>query len=454
MADPITYPVSGGVDSCDATQLLKAYFLKLFDRTYPLGYLFPLKVVPNSGYELFKCFAQVGERVSLAIERLECGSIIIFSNLGAKATGSVVISRPTVAAGAVTVKMGTVVTTDDRRDFVLLADVAFAALDFGPHTVAVQAIASGFEYNVPGASTSAGGELLPGAINQFQALMTTPSYGDISFVVTQPTATTGGAAAMLEGLGHDRGVEYNGEDIDLYKLRVRSLPDVDSPGAIRRLLDNVFGDQHYCFREVGTPSLRGVFYDGDQTTGDVTKIDFYDENSLVFDGVTINANFRFQEPVLLVDAANNVFADGWFGSLEAGNTRFFFIPRTTRSRAVAGAGYKIVSKIGGPGQFNPATVVPTPNSVIARRFRLMFDYMEFRAFFLIGVPRLTDGEFGIPYDAGHPYNAYDNIAPFQNFYDGFPYIAFQFYQSVWNQVENTKAAGVGFDLYIEDIGCV
>lgn len=83
----------------------------------------------------------------------------------------------------------------------------------------------------------------------------------------------------------------------------------------------------------------------------------------------------------------------------------------------------------------------------ADRFKLKLDYAEFRGFFLIGVPGLSLGEFGIAYDAGGS-NAYDS-APFLAFYDGYPLTASTVYRSIWQAVNNAKAGGVGFDLYIE-----
>lgn len=86
------------------------------------------------------------------------------------------------------------------------------------------------------------------------------------------------------------------------------------------------------------------------------------------------------------------------------------------------------------------------------RFKLALDYLEFRAFMLIGVPPLTIGEFGIPYDAPHPFNAYDN-APMLTFTDGFPAGASGVYRAVYQAIQPAKGGGVGFDLYIERIGC-
>jgi hypothetical protein len=86
------------------------------------------------------------------------------------------------------------------------------------------------------------------------------------------------------------------------------------------------------------------------------------------------------------------------------------------------------------------------------RFKLWLDVVEFRAFFLIGVPSLGDGEFGFGWDDA-PGNPFDAAAP-HNFYDGFPVVAAAIYRAVYGAIDRVRAAGVGFDLYREDLGCV
>lgn len=86
------------------------------------------------------------------------------------------------------------------------------------------------------------------------------------------------------------------------------------------------------------------------------------------------------------------------------------------------------------------------------RFKLMLDYTEFRAFFLIGVPTVALGEFGIAFDA-HPTGFFD-AAPYDNFFDGSPIGKNTVLVNIWNNVNTVKAGGTGFDLYIEDVGCL
>lgn len=82
------------------------------------------------------------------------------------------------------------------------------------------------------------------------------------------------------------------------------------------------------------------------------------------------------------------------------------------------------------------------------RLKVAFSFEEMRAFFLLGVPRLQEGDFGLFYDVGD-FNAYD-AAPFNAFADGYPYVTAARYRQLWHSVNEIRAGGVGFDLYLED----
>lgn len=89
----------------------------------------------------------------------------------------------------------------------------------------------------------------------------------------------------------------------------------------------------------------------------------------------------------------------------------------------------------------------------ADRFKLTLSFSEFRAFFLVGVPPLRLDDFGIPYDAtNNGINAFDALVS-ENFYDGFPTGNAAVYSAIYNAILRAKAGGVGFELYVETIGC-
>lgn len=447
---PPVYPIVGAISDALSVEHDQEYFLDLFDRTFPYGYLFPMKTTPNGGYETFQATAKMGERVSLALWRLENGLLTTFAPVAAFAVGVVAISRPSFVAGAVTVKAGTIVTTSQGgRNFITQSDAVFGATDLGPVSVNITAEASGFEYNLPGPFTSAGGDLVPGPIDSFYILTTDPAYGDISFTVAMVGDTAGGTSQDLEALGFDRGITRNqGEPVQNFRLRVRSLADTVSPGAINRVLTSLLGALHYCFREVGQPSLRGVFFDGNEVTGNVDTFDFFDVDSFAFNGTLTSGVFVDDEKVTLFDASSNIVATGYFGSLEMSNTRFWFIHRD--GIEAAAAGYTIVGASSG-AIFAPTSFTSTAAALDARRFRLDLDYVEFRAFFLVGLPRLNYGEFGMAYDSG-PSNAFDYTNQQTNYFDGFPADAEKLYASVYAALLPIKAGGVGFDLYLQAPG--
>lgn len=85
------------------------------------------------------------------------------------------------------------------------------------------------------------------------------------------------------------------------------------------------------------------------------------------------------------------------------------------------------------------------------RFKYWLDYADFRGFFLIGLPPLNWGEFGVAWDVG-VVNAWDN-APALCFWDGYPYQAAFLYSQVYQAVNEAHAGGVGFELYLERLGC-
>jgi len=84
-------PIVGAKLVCDAVVYDQQHFLDLFDRLFPFDYLAPMKLNPNSGYELLQAFAAVGARLSEAIAHLECGALIIYASGGEYAVVPVIL---------------------------------------------------------------------------------------------------------------------------------------------------------------------------------------------------------------------------------------------------------------------------------------------------------------------------------------------------------------------------
>lgn len=235
---------TGDLIVCNGVAFDQQHFLDLFDRLYPLEFLYPLKTNSNAGYELLQAAASVGARLSTAVENLECGAFVIFSAGGQRARVPVAFSRPTAAAGAVTVKAGTrVLATDGNRRFFLIEDVVFGALDVGPLVGLCEAEAVGYEYNVPGLVVTSSGIYLPGEIDAIDFFVQDPAYGDASITVYQSAYPTQlGRSADLDGLADNRGLYRTpNETDDSLRLRIRSLPDVVSPDAIVRSCNRILG---------------------------------------------------------------------------------------------------------------------------------------------------------------------------------------------------------------------
>jgi hypothetical protein len=222
----------------DAVAHDAAYYLALIDRVNDPAYLEPFKVTPASGYELLEAYADLGARASTAAARLETGCVIIFAEGGAFAEGVVQLSRPTAAAGEVTVKAGTIVASArNARLFATTVDTVFGVGVFGPLDAPVRALRMGWEYNARGETTTATGVVLPGEVRRMVLLVEEPPYGDPTIVVSQQDDFAGGRAPMLDALGEDLGQPRQpGETDPAYRLRLRSLPDVVTPNAVRRAI--------------------------------------------------------------------------------------------------------------------------------------------------------------------------------------------------------------------------
>ena len=113
---------------------------------------------------------------------------------------------------------------------------------------------------------------------------------------------------------------------------------------------------------------------------------------------------------------------------------------------------------GDPADTNPAVAYAYDLDFTTRpedRYKLLLDYVDFRAFFLVGVPPLGLGEFGAMFDATTSglTNFFD-CAPYSAFFDGYPLTAATLYQSVWSAVNAARAGGVGFELVQDKNGAL
>lgn len=328
---------------CDGIMYDSEYFLSMFDRRLPYDYLQPLKVNTNSGYELFRAAAAVFERVSQAVERLECGSIIMFSWGGTQAEVEVEFSRPTAAAGAVTLAANTIVSCSrSGRLFYTLTDAVFGALDIGPVAVTARALANSWQYNVAGKTiTPVSAITLEGEVDTIlRAIQIDPATGlrdflDATLEVQNIDPGTGGRDAMLDGLGSDRGViRAPSEGDDVYRYRVRSLPDTVSPAAIIRVLENLKDawGVTYQFVEVGDRAYQTAFDFPSQNAGTPSYQTPYPAACLPYENV-----FTYDDP----RPAYPPFTNRWLDDVEF-RAAFFVVVSLPQAIAEYGMHYDSV----------------------------------------------------------------------------------------------------------------
>ena len=260
--------IPGSGQQSNAVVFDKQHYLDVLQKSYPADYINSIKRKPNGGYELFQAAAAVGARMSLAISRMIEDSLVMFASGGRAATGTVDFFRTDFSAGAITLAPGTIVqASKSGRRFVTLNTIAFGATDTGPFTANIQAVAFGYEYNLPGEVLTAGGETLPGEIDTIWQLNTPTPQVDPNLQVRQLVPTANGRPASLDGIGEDRTIpRFGQEGDDSYRQRIIDMPDTVSPNAIVNGVNRIlfgYGLVDCCFREVGTDLFPGIFFDGD-----------------------------------------------------------------------------------------------------------------------------------------------------------------------------------------------
>lgn len=260
LGQPLAFGLTGGLPPW-VLYLDNNYFLTLINRLLPPEYLDPLRTI-GPGYEIYQAQAQIGYRVSVAIANYDAASYISTAPDGGYAQAPIQFSRPTSAAGAVTVKAGTIVQTSVYgRQFSLVADVAFGASDLAQSGIA-QATFPGEQWNALGPYVTAGGESVPGQIDTVVFWAMDPPYGDPTITMSQLADAVGGQSSVLNMHGADRGLpRQSGEYTAVYRNRIQSLPDTISPDAINRYLSATLSPlfAQYEFIETFEPTFQTAF---------------------------------------------------------------------------------------------------------------------------------------------------------------------------------------------------
>lgn len=218
------------------------YFLSLFERLLPYDYLYPLETT-GPGYELFHAFSKIGERLSLAVKRLDDGLYVITAPPASFTEVEVLLSRPLSSTSVgFTELAGTVIETRfGGRKFELLEDVIFGPLEAGPKPVRAKAFFPSYQWNVLGRQETPDGEELAGEISKVVSPFQRFAFSEPFIQVSQLEFASGGVPGFLEQLGLERGIpRVIGEGVEEYRSRLQSLPDTVSPAAMKRNLDLIW----------------------------------------------------------------------------------------------------------------------------------------------------------------------------------------------------------------------
>lgn len=269
---------------------------------------------------------------------------------------------------------------------------------------------------------------------------------DLSVAVTNTKSPTGGRSAMLDALlAGDRNIpRAAGETDDAYRLRGAQVVDTVSPNAIRRALNRTLGVIPWCFREVGDPTyLPGFYFDHD----------FYDTHCLLFTTGGLPGPLAVGSPIQWVDTNGFNLAVGWFGGYAPGGQLILVLRMREPARKTLATGDAIINAAAAFSYTPTSILVPTCEEGL--RWHLWLDYLDMRAFFMVGLTPGDVGEFGFYYDGiplQHLGGFYDKGAP-SNFYDGYPVGTLASWRAVWQAVERVRAGGVTWQPYVESVGC-
>lgn len=275
---------------------------------------------------------------------------------------------------------------------------------------------------------------------------------DWGLTCTNAASPSGGKHAMLDALGREKNIDRSpGEPDDAYRQRIAQLADVVSPNAIRRALNRVVPGLPWCFREAGQSNAPGFYYQ--LFSGPNGGGDFYDYDAIVVSGAQ-TGTFLEGEPVVQTNGTGILAMGNALVTSAAATT----VPGPPGAPTLYGVAHIRGTFIAGTtplvGQRSGATIVPTTITgglLNANRWRVYFSYLTMRAYFYVGVPQLTDGEFGFSFD-NYPTGAFD-AAPYEDFFDGYPYLSARTYQAVYAAMEKVRAGGVDWELYIERGPC-
>ena len=409
--------------------------LALWRTLFPRSYTVPIEEGNNGqGLDIYAQqaaqFARLSEALAVSTQayylRPHSSQVRPPAQGEAPAVGAVLVSREGSAVGPITIIAGTRLVvrvrnslgqTIDGVGFVTSEDATIAAGTLGPVSVPVQAERVGYQGNVPA--------------------------GSITAFADRGRATVPGATIEAGNVIRDTGVpdRFTPAMIGQY---VRIVGGANAGTFPRRILSVTQGNPT-TFVQVDGPAL--TFPD---TTTQVEVEEFADL------GLTIT------QPAPTTGGRH-----GWLDAIgrdrntgrapgesdEDYRRRLVALPDVVSPAAIlrilarlltpVGIGYALMETR------DPGTLIGMVWDFHAFDYGTIADGVVFAPatrFFVVRIGIGNQGEFGFPYDAPYPSNAYDAPGPALNFYDGFPVGYFARVDAVYRSIERARAAGVGWAL--------
>lgn len=353
----------------------------------------------------------------------------------ARATTELLITRAPPASGAITLVAGVefqaqlrspMGTVQDGVRFRVAVDTLIPAGSLGPVSVPVEASRVGFSSNVPA--------------------------GSVSRFVGRGTASIVGAQVISADTLRDEAGASGGDRItpQMVGQYVRLVGGLNGGTVPRRIVS------------VTQPT---------ETEPRATAV--LDGAALAFpDTLTTAEVLEFEELGLTVeqpdDAAGGL--DGWLDAIgeernmprqrgeddEAYRLRLGSLADIVSPAAIQRIASRILSPLGIPWKFietrDPGTLIGVVWDFTALDFGSVNNGWVFAPpvrYFALLVGDGGQGEFGMPYDAPYPSNAYDAPGAALNFYDGFPVAYYAAIAALWATVEASRAAGIAWDIILD-----
>ena len=273
-------------------------------------------------------------------------------------------------------------------------------------------------------------------------------WKDLGISITNEAQPSGGKSGMLDALGSERALpRFYNENDETYRARISRPADVVSPAAVIRAANRVLSEYEdsACLREVGYPKFKGLFFDGAPNQDpfafglDLVPITISTFSSYI-DGEVVSA--VNSQGVITSGIIQYEYVSGTINRLLKGISR------------VTGPGFEPMQTLIGSVSGEIGTIATVGGNVRAEhRFFVNLDIYESRGFFIVGVPRISDETYIMAYDVGE--NGAFDTNKLSNFFDGSQIGGnTTVYARVWNAIDKVRPAGVPFDLYIEEVGCV